>query len=101
MNTARKLNQLMNETEELLAELSDRHGPDIQVLKGRLKESIEQTRDVVGKRQSQVRVKARDVAASFNDYVRDYPWVALATGVLIASTVGILSTTATKRSRDR
>jgi len=38
------------------------------------------------------------VAASFNDYVRRYPWMALATGVLVASTVGIMATSATKRS---
>ena len=46
-------------------------------------------------------MKVRDVAGSLNDYVREYPWLALATGVLIATTIGILSTTATKRSFDR
>jgi ElaB/YqjD/DUF883 family membrane-anchored ribosome-binding protein len=43
-------------------------------------------------------VKVRDVAASFNDYVQNYPWIALATGVLVASSIGILATRATKRS---
>jgi len=38
------------------------------------------------------------VAASFNDYVQNYPWIALATGVLVASSIGILATRATKRS---
>jgi hypothetical protein len=40
----------------------------------------------------------RDLAGSLNDYVRSYPWLALATGVLVASSVGILATHATKRS---
>jgi hypothetical protein len=30
--------------------------------------------------------------------VKHYPWMALATGVLVASTIGILATNATKRS---
>jgi len=33
-----------------------------------------------------------------NDYVQRFPWLALATGVLVASSVGILATSATKRS---
>jgi ElaB/YqjD/DUF883 family membrane-anchored ribosome-binding protein len=43
-------------------------------------------------------VKVRHVAAAFNDYVQNYPWIALATGILVASTIGILATSATKRS---
>jgi ElaB/YqjD/DUF883 family membrane-anchored ribosome-binding protein len=43
-------------------------------------------------------VKLQDLAAALNDYVRDYPWIALATGVLVASTWGILANSARKRS---
>ena len=101
MKTATKLNQLFNDTEELLAELDGQHGPEVDELRDRLEKSIQKTRETVAKQRQLARVKVRDVAGSLNDYVREYPWLALATGVLIASTIGILSTSATKRSFDR
>jgi ElaB/YqjD/DUF883 family membrane-anchored ribosome-binding protein len=98
MDSAHKLNELFNETEELLAELADQEGPGIQDLRDKLERSISQTRNALSKRRPVGQVNLRDVAASFNDYVRRYPWMALATGVLVASTVGIMATSATKRS---
>jgi ElaB/YqjD/DUF883 family membrane-anchored ribosome-binding protein len=96
MNSARELNDLFNETEKLLAKLADR-GPDIQELRERLDKSMANTRDALKQRRDE-HVKVRDVAASFNDYVQNYPWLALATGVLVASSIGILATSATRRS---
>jgi ElaB/YqjD/DUF883 family membrane-anchored ribosome-binding protein len=99
MDHAHTLNELFNQTEILLAKLANQRAPEIQDLRDRLGKSMAQTREALnGKRHSE-RVKVRDVAASLNDYVRNYPWVALATGVLVASTIGILSTSATRRSR--
>jgi ElaB/YqjD/DUF883 family membrane-anchored ribosome-binding protein len=101
MDSARKLNQLVNDTEELLAEIDDQRGPEMQDLRQRLTTSIKKTKSILQSERGAGQVKVRDVAASLNDYVRQYPWVALATGVLIASSVGILATSATRRSRDR
>jgi ElaB/YqjD/DUF883 family membrane-anchored ribosome-binding protein len=98
MDAAHKLNDLFNQTEKLLAKLADERGPEIQELRQRLDRSMEQTRVALKTKPPRENVKVRDVAASFNDYVRNYPWVALATGVLVASTIGILATNATKRS---
>lgn len=98
MDSAHKLNELFNETEELLAELADQEGAGIQDLRDKLEKSISQTRGALSKRRPAGQIKLRDVAASFNDYVRRYPWIALATGVLVASSVGIMATSATKRS---
>jgi ElaB/YqjD/DUF883 family membrane-anchored ribosome-binding protein len=100
--SARKLDNLFEQTEKLLSKLADERGPEIQQLRDRLDRSMTQTR-VALKRQPKRQpprdhVHVSDVAASFNDYVRHYPWVALATGVLVASTIGILATSATKRS---
>ena len=101
MDSAHKLNDLFDQTEKLLATLADERGPEIQELRDRLERSMAQTREALkddkdGRRSESVKV--RHVAASFNDYVHNYPWVALATGVLVASTIGILSTSATRRS---
>jgi ElaB/YqjD/DUF883 family membrane-anchored ribosome-binding protein len=98
MDSAHKLNDLFDQTEELLAKLADQRGPEIQELREKLHRSMGQTRVALKSAPARERVKVRDVAASLNDYVRNYPWIALATGVLVASSIGILATHATKRS---
>jgi ElaB/YqjD/DUF883 family membrane-anchored ribosome-binding protein len=98
MDSVQKLNDLFDQTEKLLATLADERGPEIQELCERLDKSMAQTKDALNGNPRAEHVKVRDIAASFNDYVQNYPWVALATGVLVASTIGILATSATKRS---
>jgi ElaB/YqjD/DUF883 family membrane-anchored ribosome-binding protein len=98
MDPANKLSDLFDQTEELLATLADQRGPAIQELREKLHRSMGQTRAALRTSPARQHVKVRDVAASFNDYVQNYPWIALATGVLVASSIGILATRATKRS---
>jgi ElaB/YqjD/DUF883 family membrane-anchored ribosome-binding protein len=98
MDSEHKLNNLFDQTEELLAKLADQRGPEIQQLREKLHRSMGQTRVALKSEPAQQHVKVRDVAASLNDYVQNYPWLALATGVLVASSIGILATRATKRS---
>lgn len=98
MDREHKLNDLFDQTEKLLAKLADERGPEIQDLREKLHRSMGQTRVALNGAPARQHVKIRDVAASFNDYVQNYPWMALATGVLVASSIGILATRATKRS---
>ncbi|MDP9009745.1 MAG: DUF883 family protein [Pseudomonadota bacterium] len=104
MDSVHQLNDLFDQTEKLLAKLADERGPEIQELRERLDKSMARTRDALQESRSSKNghppehVKVRHVAASLNDYVRNYPWIALATGVLVAATIGILSTSATRRS---
>ncbi|HEY2463723.1 MAG TPA: DUF883 family protein [Steroidobacteraceae bacterium] len=98
MDSEHKLNDLFDQTEELLAKLADQRGPQIQELREKLHRSMGRTRVALKSAPAPEHVKVRDVAASFNDYVQNYPWLALATGVLVASSIGILATRATKRS---
>jgi ElaB/YqjD/DUF883 family membrane-anchored ribosome-binding protein len=98
MDGAHKLNDLFDQTEKLLAKLAYERGPEIQELREKLHRSMGQTRVALNRAPARQHVKVRDVAASFNDYVQNYPWLALATGVLVASSIGILATRATKRS---
>jgi ElaB/YqjD/DUF883 family membrane-anchored ribosome-binding protein len=98
MDSERKVNQLLEETETLLAHLAGHQGPEIQELRDKLEDSIAHRRGARSARRGRRPVKVRDVAGSLNDYVHDFPWIALATGVLVASTIGILATGATKRS---
>ncbi len=98
MDGAHKLNDLFDQTEILLAKLADQRGPEIQELREKLHRSMGQTRVALKIAPAREHVNVRDVAASFNDYVQNYPWLALATGVLVASSIGILATRATRRS---
>jgi ElaB/YqjD/DUF883 family membrane-anchored ribosome-binding protein len=112
MDSSRKLKQLVTDTEELLAEIADEHSPEIQQLRKRLNDSIKSTKSYLqsfrganddsqpDEEHHDSHVKVRHVAASVNEYVRGYPWLALATGVLVASTLGIMATSATRRSLD-
>jgi ElaB/YqjD/DUF883 family membrane-anchored ribosome-binding protein len=113
MDAARKLERLMSDTEELLDNLAEEQGPKIDAVRARLLDSLDKTkRAIAGQRSDrqnsdagededeyeEVSIGVRDLAGSLNDYVRRYPWLALATGVLVAATAGILATAATKRS---
>jgi ElaB/YqjD/DUF883 family membrane-anchored ribosome-binding protein len=106
MSTASKLNKLMRETEELLEQIAEERAPHIQRLRDRLQDSLEQTKSAIaeerdngnGSDRPEAQMKVRDLAGSLNDYVHTYPWLALATGVLVASSMGILARHATKRS---
>jgi ElaB/YqjD/DUF883 family membrane-anchored ribosome-binding protein len=112
MDSTRKLKQLVTDTEELLHEIVDQRSPEIQELRRRLTDSIKSTKSFLHNRNESddgdsgdnghrdSHVKVRHVAASVNEYVRGYPWLALPTGVLVASTLGILATSATRRSLD-
>jgi ElaB/YqjD/DUF883 family membrane-anchored ribosome-binding protein len=113
MDSGRKLKKLVLDTEELLDNLADEHGPKIDAVRERLLDSLEKTKRAIAEQrrtkngnstdsdeaeEDEVSIGVRDLAGSLNDYVRRYPWLALATGVLVAATAGILATSATKRS---
>jgi ElaB/YqjD/DUF883 family membrane-anchored ribosome-binding protein len=117
MDAVRKLNNLVDDTEELLKSLANEHGPKIDAVRERLLESLERTKRAIadqrrgrkgGKNgnsnpahdddEDDASIGVGDLAGSLNDYVRRHPWLALATGVLVAASAGILATSATKRS---
>jgi ElaB/YqjD/DUF883 family membrane-anchored ribosome-binding protein len=115
MNALRKLNDLVAETEELLDRLADEHAPQIDAVRKRLIDSLERTKRAVAEKRREHKnghshddededqeddasIGVRDLAGSLNDYVSRHPWLALATGVLVATSAGILATSAIKRS---
>ena len=117
MDASRKLNKLVADTEELLERLADEHGPKIEAVRKRLLDSLERTKRAISEQRRggkdgelddedvedelEVSVGLRGLAGWLIDYVRSDPWLALATGVLIAASAGILATSATKRSYRR
>jgi ElaB/YqjD/DUF883 family membrane-anchored ribosome-binding protein len=97
MSTTDTLNQLCRETEDLLHQLRDQQAPAIVQLRDRLENSLALTR-AAAKQRGSADIKVGDIVGSLRDYVSEHPVVALTTGVLIASSVGILATAATRRA---
>ncbi len=91
MDRARRLDELIDGAEELLTNLTDAHNPDIQKLRDRVDQAIADARRAIAQTEEDLSVKLRDIAQTVDDYVHDYPWLAVATGVLVAGTVAFLA----------
>jgi ElaB/YqjD/DUF883 family membrane-anchored ribosome-binding protein len=97
-----KLDQLIDDSEELLTKLADAHNPEIQKLRDRVDYAIGDARRAIAQQGNQASVQLRDLANTIDDYIRDYPWLALATGILVAGTVAFIAgTTRGKRGSVR
>ena len=99
MNSTRSLKKLINDVEELLAELGDHQRPDIQELRERIEDTIGPTKHAVSKRSGRV-AQIGHYASSVNHYILDYPRLAFLTGALIFGTLGYLAG-ATGKTRTR
>jgi ElaB/YqjD/DUF883 family membrane-anchored ribosome-binding protein len=100
VDKAYKLDQLIDDSEELLTKLADAHDPDIQRLRDRVDHAINDARRAIARQGDDASVRIRDIARSIDDYIRDYPWLAVMTGILVAGTVGLIAgtTIGTKRA---
>ncbi len=91
MDRASRLDELIDGAEELLTNLTDAHDPEIQKLRDRVDEAILEARRAIATPKDELSVKLRDIAHTVDDYVRDYPWLAVATGVLVAGTIAFIA----------
>jgi ElaB/YqjD/DUF883 family membrane-anchored ribosome-binding protein len=79
MNQSPHLSELINDVEELLAELSDEHDPQIDTLRNRIKDTIDSARRAVG--------RVRRYAGALDDYITGYPRLGFMTGLLIGGVI--------------
>jgi ElaB/YqjD/DUF883 family membrane-anchored ribosome-binding protein len=91
VDRAVKLDQLIDDAEELLTKLADAHDPHIQVLRDRVDKAIADARRDIEWRTADASVQIRDIANAIDDYIRDYPWLAVATGILVAGSVAFIA----------
>jgi ElaB/YqjD/DUF883 family membrane-anchored ribosome-binding protein len=101
VDRASKLDALIDGAEELLTNLTDAHDPDIQNLRDRVDFAIADARRAFARGEEDVSDQLRHVAAIVDDYVREYPWLALATGVLVAGTIAFILGTASGGNTSR
>jgi ElaB/YqjD/DUF883 family membrane-anchored ribosome-binding protein len=79
MNQSRHLNELINDVEELLAELSDEHSPQIDELRNRIKDTIGSIKPAVA--------RIRRYAGAVDDYITGYPRLGFLTGLLLGGSI--------------
>jgi ElaB/YqjD/DUF883 family membrane-anchored ribosome-binding protein len=86
-----KLDQLIDDAEELLTKLADAHDPHIQALRDRVDKAITNARRDIARSTADGSAQIRDIANAVDDYIRDYPWLAVATGMLVAGSVAFIA----------
>lgn len=91
MERAQQLDALIDGAEELLTKLADAHNPQIQRLRDRVDHAIGDARRAIERESVSSSIQLRDIANTLNDYVRDYPWLAVLTGIFVAGTIGFIA----------
>jgi ElaB/YqjD/DUF883 family membrane-anchored ribosome-binding protein len=88
MKRAKSFKSLVADVEELLAELKDNQGPEVQELRDRVEESIDAAKRAIGEQGSNASARVRRYAASVDHYINGYPRLAFLSGALIFGVVG-------------
>lgn len=91
MKRVKSLNSLINDVEELLAELQDEHAPEVQELRDRVEDSIVAARRVIRQQGKSVTARVGHYAKSADRYITDYPRLAFLSGAVIFGAIGYLA----------
>lgn len=82
MNQSRQLSELVNDVNELLAELSDEHGPQIDELRNRIKDTIGSVRPLR---------RVRRYAGAIDNYITGYPRLGFLTGLFVGGVIAYVA----------
>jgi ElaB/YqjD/DUF883 family membrane-anchored ribosome-binding protein len=98
MKRVQTLTTLVNDVEELLGELKDEHGPEVQELRHRVEDALAPAKRAIRQQSDRVTARLGRYATTVDGYINDYPRVAFLTGACIFGTIGYL---AGSMARDR
>jgi ElaB/YqjD/DUF883 family membrane-anchored ribosome-binding protein len=87
MNPSRALKKLVHDVEELLAELSDKHGPEMDELRNRVAQTIDSAKRAIASQRTGVVARIGHYAGSVDDYITGFPRLGFLTGVLIGGMI--------------
>jgi ElaB/YqjD/DUF883 family membrane-anchored ribosome-binding protein len=87
MNPSRALSKLVNDVEELLAELSDEHGPEMDELRTRVAQTIDSAKRSLERQRTSVVARIGHYAGSVDDYITGFPRLGFLTGVLVGGMI--------------
>ncbi len=93
-----RLDELIDGAEELLTQLADAHDPRIQRLRDRVDQAVADASRTLSRKDDES-IGLRDIATTIDDYVRDYPWLAVLTGMAVAGTVAYIAGAAAGKRR--
>jgi ElaB/YqjD/DUF883 family membrane-anchored ribosome-binding protein len=99
MRSAKIFTKLADDVEELLGELKDENGPEVEELRNRVEDALEAARRAVARQNNHPGARIARYASSVDGYINDYPRLAFLSGALIFGTIGYLAG-ATARLRD-
>jgi ElaB/YqjD/DUF883 family membrane-anchored ribosome-binding protein len=87
MNPSRTLNKLVIDIEELLAKLSDEHGPQMDELRMRVVETIGSTKRAIASQRTSAVARIGHYAGSVDDYITGFPRLGFLTGILVGGMI--------------
>ena len=91
MDKLERLDELIDGAEELLTQLADAHDPNIQRLRDRVDQAVADATRALSRPGDDPSVRLRDIASTIDDFVRDYPWIAVLSGIVVAGTVAYIA----------
>jgi ElaB/YqjD/DUF883 family membrane-anchored ribosome-binding protein len=99
MNTENRLEDLMDASGELLAQVADEKGPEIAALRARLIKGIAEVKQYLASTAQQAGEQIKDTAVAVDDYVHDSPWVSIGIAATVAAMLGYAAGAASTRPR--
>jgi ElaB/YqjD/DUF883 family membrane-anchored ribosome-binding protein len=98
MNKSQELKTLTDNVEELLGKVADDQSPQLQELRGRVKEGIQTAKSAISRADAaamdafkSATTAAKNAASAADDYVRENPWVAVGVIAGVAASLGFLA----------
>jgi len=91
MHKLDRLDELIDGAEELLIQLADAHDPNIQRLRDRVDHAIADATRTLSRQDDEASLRLREIANTIDDFVRDYPWLAVLSGIVVAGTVAYIA----------
>jgi ElaB/YqjD/DUF883 family membrane-anchored ribosome-binding protein len=99
MNTESRLEDLMDASGELLAQVADQKGPEIAALRDRLAKGMIEVKQYLAETAQQAGEQIKDTAVAVDDYVHDSPWVSIGVAATVAALLGYAAGAASARQR--
>jgi ElaB/YqjD/DUF883 family membrane-anchored ribosome-binding protein len=87
MNPSRSLNKLISDVEELLAELSDEHSPQIDELRNRMAGTIVSAKRAIASQHTSGVARLHHYAESVDNYITGFPRLGFLTGILVGGII--------------
>jgi ElaB/YqjD/DUF883 family membrane-anchored ribosome-binding protein len=98
VNKSKKLDDLVESVEALLARIPDNAAPGIVALREELDKAILETWTSVARERAEARAAIDELAQSMRHVIRANPWMILGAVVALAGAAGFIAARATRRN---